>query len=133
VRIADVAPDVRGAALLAVLVRALVAQALDTMDTGLGKGLTQEVLRARLWRSARDGLTGACVEPRSGNLVPVWQVVDDLVSRLGSQLRATGDDTFVADAIDRLRATGGGAQRQRAAFARDRRLTDVVDALACRN
>ena len=133
VRIADVAPDVQGAALLAVLVRALVGQALDTMDTSLGKGLTQEVLRARLWRSARDGLAGACVDPRSGELVPAWQVVDSLVSRLGPQLRATGDDAFVAEAIDRLRATGGGAQRQRAAFARDRRLTDVVDELSCRS
>ncbi len=130
VRVADVAPDVWGAALVAAVVRALVGQALDTTDTSLGKGLAQEVLRARLWRSARDGLTGACVDPHSGDLVPAWQVVDDLIGRLGSQLRATGDDAFVADAIGRLRATGGGAQRQRAAFARRGRPSDVVDDLA---
>lgn len=133
VRIADVAPDVRGAALLAALVRALVAQALDTMDTSLGKGITQEVLRARLWRSARDGLTGACVDPHSGDLAPAWQVLDDLVGRLGSQLRATGDDAFVAEAIGHLRDAGSGAQRQRGAFARNGRLTDVVDELAAQS
>lgn len=132
VRIADVAVDVWSAALVAVLVRALAGLALDTGDPTGGKDLPQEVLRARLWRSARDGLGGACVDPGQGTARPAWEVLDDLLTRLGPYLRANGDDTFATEAIKRLRDQGGGAQRQRNAFGRGGLLTDVIDELAHR-
>lgn len=130
IRISDVAADVSSAALLAVLVRAIAARALDGHDDVHGSALSQEVLRARLWRSARDGLTGRCVDPANGDPVSTWHLLDGLVTRLGSQLRATDDAEFVDEALTRLRTTGGGAERQRTAFARREQLTDVVDELA---
>lgn len=130
IRISDVAVDVPDAALLAAFVRALAGRALDVSDNRLSAALSQEVLRARLWRSARDGLAGQCVDPVSGDLLPTWQVVDELVEWVGSQLRHTGDADFVAETLARLRTGGGGAARQRDAFARRERLTDVVDDLA---
>jgi carboxylate-amine ligase len=130
IRIADVAASVPDAALLAVLVRAIAGRALDGFDDAPDGVLSQEVLRARLWRSARDGLAGRCVDPRSGDPVPAWDVIDDLVAGLGSYLRATDDADFVAETLARLRGEGGGAQRQRAAFERRGRLDDVVDDLA---
>jgi carboxylate-amine ligase len=130
VRISDVAATPRDAALLAVLVRALAARAVDD---GVAPGPDSQpaavILRAQLWRAARDGLAGRCVDPDSGELVPTWRLVDGLVNRLRTQLRSTADEDFVVETVARLRETGSGAQRQRAAFARRRRPADVIDAM----
>jgi carboxylate-amine ligase len=125
VRIADALPTPEEAALLAAVIRGLAAQALD--DEPVAQP-TPEVLRGRLWRSARDGLAGCCVDPRTGALVPAWQVVDDLVTSVRPWLGA--DTEFVEDSLTRLRATGNGAQRQRAAFDRAGRMADVLEELA---
>jgi carboxylate-amine ligase len=131
VRISDVAATVDEAALLAVLVRALAAQAMDESGEPGGKSdLPQELLRARLWRGARDGLSGQAVDPADGDLVSAWHLLDRLVQHVRPQLRATGDEEFAGAVLERLRRTGCGADRQRAAFARRQRLTDVVDELA---
>jgi carboxylate-amine ligase len=129
VRIADVLPTPTEAALLAVLVRGLAAQAIDG-DTGPVAKPAPEVLRAWLWRSARDGLTGRCVHPHRSDLAPSWQVVNDLVAELDPWLRTSGDAEFVEHALARVRAAGNGAQRQRAAHGRSDRLADVLDVLA---
>ncbi|WP_431873357.1 carboxylate-amine ligase [Amycolatopsis sacchari] len=131
VRISDVAATVEEAGLLAVLVRGLAARAMDEGDAPDGKaGPPPELLRTMLWRGARDGLSGKAVDPEDGDLVPAWHLVDRLVEQVRPHLRQTGDEEFVREVLDRLRQTGGGADRQRAAFARRRQLTDVVDALA---
>ncbi|MFI9387705.1 glutamate--cysteine ligase [Kutzneria sp. NPDC052558] len=124
VRVADVLPTPTEAALLAVLVRALATQVFD--GEGPVARPEPEVLRAWLWRSARDGLTGRCVHPRTGDLAPAWQVVNDLVAGLGPWLRANGDDEFAEQALAGVRADGNGAQRQRAANER----AGLLDALA---
>lgn len=127
IRIADVLPTPEHAALVAVLVRALATRALD----GTGEtGPSQEVLRGQLWRAARDGLAGRCVDPRSGRLVRAWRLLGGLVDDLAPYLRAAGDTDHVTGTLARLRVEGGGAQRQRAAFDRRRSLTDVIDSLA---
>jgi carboxylate-amine ligase len=130
VRISDVTATVDEAALLAVLVRGLAAQALDEDGAPAEKSiLPPELLRAMLWRGARDGLAGHLVDG-DGDLVPAWHLVDRLAEQLKPRLRETGDDEFTRDVLERLRRTGSGAARQRAAFARRHRLTDIVDELA---
>lgn len=89
-----------------------------------------EVLRAWLWRSARDGMTGQCAHPREARLVSAWSVVNELVAGLQPWLRPHGDDEFVEHALARLRVCGNGAQRQRAAHDRAGRLADVLDVVA---
>jgi carboxylate-amine ligase len=131
IRIADVAATPREAALLAVLVRALAGCAIDSGPAAApDPGPAEVILRAQLWRAARDGLAGRCVDPDSGALVPTWRLVEGLVDRLTARLRSTGDEDFVADAMAKLRETGSGAQRQRAAYARRLRDTDIVDTMA---
>jgi carboxylate-amine ligase len=125
-RIADVAAVPEDAALLAALIRGLVARALD--DAGPAPELPQAVLRANLWRASREGVTGSTLHPVTGELVPVQSQVDDLVEHLSPLLG--GDLEFVKAGIGRLRERGTGAARQRAAFARRGELADVVDALA---
>jgi carboxylate-amine ligase len=128
IRIADVLPTVDEAATLAALVRGLAAQALHDRPAD-GSAPSQSVLRASLWRSARDGMAGHCVDPRTGTLVSAWQAVDGLVDGVRPWLRASGDEVLVAETLASLRTGGDGAQRQRAAAARRHQLTDVVDDL----
>jgi carboxylate-amine ligase len=124
-RIADVAAVPEDAALLATLIRGLVARALD--EEGLPPEVPQAVLRANLWRASREGLTGQTLHPVTGDLVPVQSQVDDLVEHLSPLL---GDDLdFVKAGVMRLRELGTGAGRQRAAYQRRGELADVVDAL----
>jgi len=124
-RIADVAAVPEDAALLATLIRGLVARALD--DDGPPPELPHAILRANLWRAAREGITGSTLHPVTGELGPVHSQVDDLVEYLRPMLGA--DLGFVKAGVARLRERGTGAARQRAAFRRRGELTDVVDAL----
>jgi carboxylate-amine ligase len=132
-RVCDVARTPEEAALAAALVRALVATALDDLAAGAAPlALPHEVLRANLWRAARDGLAGCCLHPVSGELAPVLMQLRQLVDNLTPVLSEIGDLDFVGARLAELARSGGGAQRQRAAFATRQRLEDVVDALAVR-
>ena len=127
-RICDVAASAAEATLAAVLIRGLVTLALRDIEADRTPVSTpDEVLRANLWRTARDGLSGSCLHPESGELVPIWAVVDELAANLRSTLTATGDLEFASEQLARLRSTGGGADRQLAAYRRRNRLTDVLD------
>jgi carboxylate-amine ligase len=124
-RISDVAAVPEHAALLATLIRGLVARALDTDKPPVD--LPHVVLRGNLWRASREGLSGSTLHPINGRLTPVESQVDDLVEHLRPVLG--GDLEFVKAGVARLRERGTGAARQRAAFARRQNLIDVVDAL----
>ncbi|HEY0641607.1 MAG TPA: glutamate--cysteine ligase [Pseudonocardiaceae bacterium] len=129
VRVGDVAPTPERAALLAALARALVARALD--EPAPAPELPGEVLRAGLWRAARDGLSGASPDPRTGEVTPALGQLHRLVDDLAPELRA-GDD---ADLVGSLLAgiTGCGADLQRAAYSARGRPVDVVEALVTRS
>jgi carboxylate-amine ligase len=132
-RVSDVAATAEEATLLAMLVRGLTHAALDAIDSGdQAPQLPNEVLRGQLWRAARDGFTGDCAHPRTGDLAPARVVLDELVAFLKPILRDNGDFDFTQEGIARLRAEGGGADRQREVFHRAGRPEDVVDMLALR-
>jgi glutamate---cysteine ligase / carboxylate-amine ligase len=128
-RISDIAAVPEHATLLATIIRGLVAHALDT--SAPPAELSQNVLRANLWRASREGLSGATLHPVTGDFVPVQSQVDDLVEMLRPVLG--GDLDFVTDGIAYLREQGTGAARQRAAYQRRRELSDVVDELVVKS
>ena len=128
VRVGDVAGTVEEAGLYGVLVRELVALALDWQASGRqAPRLPHEVLRAGLWRAARDGLAGSCPDPETGQLRPVHEILAHLRQLIEPELRRTGELPFVDKMLAWLRVYGGGASRQRTAYERTARLTDVVD------
>jgi carboxylate-amine ligase len=130
-RVADVAADATDAALLAVLVRGLVAHALARIDAGVpAPVLSDAVLRANLWAASRGGLRGASLHPLTGQPVPLGDQLSDLLEVLGSALGP--DLAFAETGLAALRVAGTGADRQRAIFVRRGKLTDVVDELALR-
>lgn len=129
-RVSDVAATTREATLLAVLTRGLVGTALDDLGASPSQP-PPEVLRANLWRAARDGITGSCLHPVTGEVMPVVRLLRELSETVRPALRETpGDVEFVSDMLGELEKAGGGAERQRAAYARRRRLEDVVAILA---
>ncbi|GAB3398924.1 carboxylate-amine ligase [Amycolatopsis echigonensis] len=127
-RIGDVAATPEEAVLLGVLARGLVATALADEDPP--PDLPNEVLRAQLWRASRDGISGCCPHPRSGDLAPAKAVLADLIELTEPALESAGDLEFAQEATARLCAEGSGADRQRRRFAERGRGEDVVDLLA---
>lgn len=127
IRVADVCTDVDDALLVAALSRALVDWAAGAARAGIAAPpLRSELLRGMAWRAARWGLAGDLVDPGTGRPAPAWTVVDALVELVGPSLTRNGDLGFVRDRLAALRAGGGGADRQRAAFAERGELLDVV-------
>lgn len=127
-RFSDVAATPDEAVLLGILIRGLVTTILGNDEPA--PGLSNEVLRAHLWRASREGLSGQCPHPRTGDLAPAAEVVADVVDFAAAALESTGDLDFVRDGCARLFADGSGADRQRAVFAERENPEDVVDLLA---
>ncbi len=130
-RIGDVCPTVDDAVLVAALVRGLVATALDDIAAGRPPLPTDHhLLVGAHWRAAHDGLEGEAVDLSSGELRPAWDLLHQLVGRLGPALERHGDLAEVTSLLEGLRRHGSGAQRQRSVYARTGRLEDVVTDVA---
>lgn len=129
IRVSDVAATAGEAALLGVIVRGLVLKSLRDIEFGRPVPLLRlEVLRAFLWRAARDGLSGRCPNPLTGELMPGTAIPALLVEHLLPVLPSE-ELGFVRSGLEELTRFGGGAQRQRATYAKNHRLTDVIDEL----
>ncbi|GII65109.1 putative glutamate--cysteine ligase 2-3 [Sphaerisporangium krabiense] len=130
VRVTDVAGTAGESALLAAIVRALVVVSLERVERGdHGPRLSGERLRVAYWRACRDGLDGHGIDPLTGRLCPAAELVGTLLAHIRPSLARTGDLAVVTRRLERLLAEGGGAARQRAAFAARGRAADVVDHL----
>ncbi|MFL6145014.1 MAG: glutamate--cysteine ligase [Labedaea sp.] len=127
IRVHDTAATAAEATLIGVLVRALVADALDRIDRGVpAEQVPHEVLRGQLWRAARDGLEGQCADPGTGELRPAHDILAELVPLCPG---GRDEQDFVAETLAELRRTGGGAARQRAAYRRRESWADVISML----
>ncbi|MFE0938250.1 glutamate--cysteine ligase, partial [Streptomyces mutabilis] len=84
------------------------------------------VLRLALWRAAHDGLEGNGVDTTTGTLTPARALLDRMMKAALPGLDACGDTTVVTGLVDRLLRCGSGAHRQRAAHAREGRISDVT-------
>jgi glutamate---cysteine ligase / carboxylate-amine ligase len=130
VRAADVPMTAEQSALLAMLIRALVASAAAQVDHGdPGPVLPAEMLRLAYWRAARDGLNGHGVDVHTGRLIPAAELAKRLLATARPMLADYGELERVTRWLGELITGGDGASRQRHAAARRGRLTDVVDHL----
>ncbi|MGI5330066.1 carboxylate-amine ligase [Actinomadura nitritigenes] len=129
VRLGDVAPTAADASVFAALIRALVEMSVRAVEAGEPPpGPSQEMLRAAYWLAARDGLAGGGVDVCTGRPATFRELAGDLLAHVLPALRDSGDLDRVAAGVRRLMTGGTGAERQRAAYRRRGRLTDVVDA-----
>jgi carboxylate-amine ligase len=126
IRVADVCPHVEDAVTLAGLCRALVTTAASgALPADHELSARVEIVRAAMWRAARYGVEGELWHPVRAELVPAWELVDDLVSTLEPDL-----DDSVRSGLDEIRRRGTGSRLQRGVFDSSGDLAAVVDALA---
>ncbi|MET9177036.1 glutamate--cysteine ligase [Kitasatospora aureofaciens] len=111
VRAMDVQLHVDEAVLLAGLVRALAARALE--GAGPASDRPPEFLRATAWYAARHGAVGTLHDPLSNRMLPAREVTAGLLAHLAGPLRESGDRARVARLIEQLHCGGNGAVRQR--------------------
>jgi len=76
------------------------------------------ILMEGSYRGARDGLAATLWDPGARTLRPAADLARELVDRLRPLAGDLGDSGHALDLVERLVAEGGGAARQRAAFAR---------------
>lgn len=127
VRVADVCLDARDAALMAALVRALVETAAREWEAGHPPDMVPAaILRQAAWRSSRWGTEGELLHPVTHRPATAGNVVDALHGHVREALEDTGDAAYVAESLQRILDQGTGASRQRQAFKRNGRLSDVV-------
>ena len=127
-RVTDVCLAPEETVLVAALFRALT-------QTGHGEVVRDEpvcearpeLLRSATWRASRYGLEGELVDVVGGRSAPAVEVVRDLLSYLRPVLEDNGEWDEVASLVLQVIEEGTGSARQRAAFAREGRLEDVVD------
>lgn len=132
IRVCDVCADVRDAATIAALARALVSTAAEQAASGIqAPEIRSELLRATSWRAARWGTEQDLVDPATGRPVPAWDLIDDLVARVEPALKSAGDEGLVRDGLARIRDRGTGARLQREAYATGG-IDAVVEALVTR-
>ncbi|NKX53863.1 glutamate--cysteine ligase [Arthrobacter sp. E918] len=105
--------------LAAALLRALAAtEARDALTRPPVRQPRPEHLDIALWQAARNGLDGALIDLRTGQLVPARQQLDALLEHTRAALEELGDYAHVREELTRVLAEGNGAQRQRRAMHR---------------
>ncbi|MCK7624464.1 glutamate--cysteine ligase [Streptomyces sp. RS10V-4] len=133
VRVADAAPTVDHTVLLAGLVRAAAATALESVRRGEPAPQPDpHLLRAACWRAARHGLAGHAVNLTHHALEPTQRHLRDFLTWLRSALSRHGDLRHVETLTAHLHRHGTGAAYQHRAYRRRQRLTDIVDDLVTR-
>ncbi len=125
VRVMDAQTSVRHVGPLVALIQSLARLALE-------EGLPQpahgdEVLAENRFLAARDGTAARLIDPEAGRLIPLRDIVDDLVTACRPHALALG----CLGALNRVRwlSSANGADRQRALAERDGRLEHVVASL----
>jgi len=127
VRVGDVCGSADDAVLLAALARALVSTGARAWSEGVPPApVRTELLKAAQWRASRSGVRGELVDVLERRPVPAPTLLDRLVEHLRPELDRAGDTDLVLSGLDRLVHEGTGADRQRAAYAQDGDLAEVV-------
>ena len=131
IRVADVCLDAGTAVLLAGLTRALVATALAEARRGMPVPAAPALwVNAALAAAARHGLTGAGVDPFTGQAVDARSLHSRLLDHVHAALSIRGDAQTITGLLHRLDDQGTGADRQRALFADAVSAPRFVEALA---
>ncbi|WP_369386715.1 glutamate--cysteine ligase [Streptomyces sp. CG1] len=134
VRIADVMPDAGTTTAYALLVRALVAHAVETVRAGeSAPEVADLLLRAACWQAARQGTIGTLPGTHTRDCVPlaVGRLIEELWKRVEPHLSRHGDDQRVGDWLSDVQLKGPGSARQRrVAQHHEDGLRAVVDDLA---
>ncbi|KAA9152147.1 YbdK family carboxylate-amine ligase [Microbacterium lushaniae] len=114
VRVCDVPLTTATTALLAGLVRGMVAAAADAARRGEPPAaISVNALRLATWDAALRGLGGTLLDPRTRRPAPAAEVVRAMVEFASPGLEAHGDLGFVGVGVERILSEGNAAAWQR--------------------
>lgn len=132
VRVADIPATVAETVLVATLIRASVMTALNDERNQEGTPrLSDQLLRAAYWRSARDGLDGEAIDlVQTHASAPARVLLAGLIEHIRPALEALGDYDMCRAELARIVEQGNGAMRQRRAWRRRGEVADVIEELA---
>lgn len=129
-RVTDVCLTVDEAVLITGLIRGLVQTCVEEIDNAVPlRPVRNEVLQAAKWQAARFGLDETLIDPQAMQSIPARQVVSHLLAYIKPALESFGDYAEIKSLITKLFRNGNGATRQRAVYAKNESLEDVVDFL----
>jgi len=115
IRVADVSTSVDRAVAIAALCRALVDRSVQRWQAGEPPPPVRfEFLQAASWMAARSGLSDRLLALPEVAPVPATEAVQRLVDFARPALEHFGDAALVDTELERLRASGTGADEQRA-------------------
>lgn len=127
-RVCDACPLVDDAILIAGLFRAMVRAAELDIETGKPhRPIRAPLHRAAMWQAARGGLSGVLLDgSEHPQPIPAADAVRALIRRLREPLEELGDYDDVNYLAETTLARGNSSDRQRAAFAENGDIDDVV-------
>ncbi|WP_431230004.1 glutamate--cysteine ligase [Paenarthrobacter nicotinovorans] len=128
-RIADVCLYAEDALTLAVIARALVETSAAEWRRGdpPSSALTQ-VIRMANWKASRFGINRELLHPQDQSPVAAPEVAGALLRHIKPALGKAGDLSLARAGVAGILRRGSGERLQRQAYARRRRLSDVVTA-----
>ncbi|MFF1539083.1 YbdK family carboxylate-amine ligase [Microbacterium sp. NPDC058269] len=94
---------------------ALLSRAIVITDDQPHADIGTDGIDVSLWTAARRGMGARLIDPTTGEADDAWAVADRMLAMIAPALRDLGDEDRVREGIERLRALGSGADRQRRA------------------
>jgi carboxylate-amine ligase len=130
-RVCDACPEVDDAVMIAGLFRAGVRRALEDIRHGVPhEPIAVPLQRAATWLAARTGLSGSLLDDQARpEPIEAQRVVRNALERLRPRLVELGDYEVVGALVESALRRGNSADRQRAVFAEDARIEDVVSSV----
>ena len=127
-RVADVCMTVDEAVMMASLVRALARTCYaEALREEAVQYVRPELLRAAKWRAARYGLDADLIDLEAGRAILARDLVEKLLAFLRPMLEEQGEWEETSVIAREMMERGGGAARQREAYARNGNFEEVVD------
>ena len=130
IRICDAPSTMQELASLVALVQTLVVALDERYDAGVPMPVLQPwIVRENKWRAARHGLDATVITTNDGDRGPLRDLIPRLVDKMAPIADRLGCGAELR-AIPQQIEAGASYERQRAAYARHKRLPDVVASVA---
>jgi carboxylate-amine ligase len=127
IRVNDVMSRIDDVVAVAGIARGLVATC-DREATPV-EDYRWELLRAANWRAARSGLSGDLLSPADGSTRPAAEAIAHLLSEIAPVPDERGEREEVEALTSAIVGRGNGASRQRGAYRRRDRISDVIESV----
>ena len=133
-RMSDVCASIDEAVMLAGLVRALAHTCYQDAQTQQPVNPVRDgMMKAAMWQSSRYGLNGKLINFTQMKPVPAKELIRDFLDYVRPALKNYGDESVVANEVERILIEGNSAQRQRQVHEQQGSLQAVVDDIVRRS